>query len=162
MSLSSALSTAMAGLRANQAALSIVSSNVANAQAPGYVAQSANQIELAGGAGNSASVRIDGVNRQLDRYIQSQLRTETSGGAYADQIANILSQLRNVYGTPGDAGTLETAFSNFTGALQALSASSGSNSAQSAVLSAAQALAQQLSAPPPCLQPRRLTLGRDT
>ena len=51
MSLSSALSTAMAGLRANQAALSIVSSNVANAQTPGYVAQSVNQIELAGGAG---------------------------------------------------------------------------------------------------------------
>src|SRR5436305_2005688 len=146
MSLSSALSTAMAGLRANQAALSIVSSNVANAQTPGYIAQSANQIELAGGAGNGASVRINGVNRQLDQYIQSQLRTETSGGAYADQIANILSQLQNVYGTPGDAGTLETAFSNFTGALQALSASSGSNSAQSSVLSAAQSLAQQLNA----------------
>ena len=161
MSLSSALSTAMAGLRANQAALSIVSSNVANAQTPGYVAQSANQIELAGGAGNGASVRINGVNRQLDQYIQSQLRTETSGGAYADQIANILSQLQNVYGTPGDAGTLETAFSNFTGALQALSASSGSNSAQSSVLSAAQSLAQQLNATTTGIQTLRSNIEQD-
>src|ERR1700710_1552567 len=131
MSLSSALSTAMAGLRANQAALGIVSSNIANAQAPGYVAQSGKQIEVAGGAGNGATVRVTGVNRQLDQYIQTQLRTETSGGAYADQIANILSQLQNVYGTPGQDGSLETAFSNFTSAVQSLSASSGASSAQS-------------------------------
>src|SRR3954465_10363627 len=128
MSLSSALSTAMAGLRANQAALSIVSANVANAQTPGYVAQSVNQIELAGGGGNGASVRVNGVNRQLDQYIQAQLRTETSGGAYADQIANILSQLQNVYGTPGQDGSIENAFSDFTSAVQSLSASSGASS----------------------------------
>src|ERR1700750_886810 len=134
MSLSSALATAMAGLRANQAALGIVSSNIANANTPGYVTQNVNQIELAGGAGNGASVRVDGVNRQLDQYIQSQLRTETSGGAYADQIANILSRLQNVYGTPGEDGSLENAFSNFTSAVQSLSASSGASSAQSQVL----------------------------
>jgi flagellar hook-associated protein 1 FlgK len=161
MSLSSALSTAMAGLRANQAALGIVSSNIANAQTPGYVSQRANQIELAGGAGNGASVRVDGVNRQLDQYIQSQLRTETSGGAYADQIANILSQLQNVYGTPGDAGTLENAYSNLTNAVQALSASSGSTAAQSAVLSAAQSLAQQLNATTRGIQTLRSNVEQD-
>ena len=36
MGLSSSLATAMAGIRANQAALSIISSNVANANTPGY------------------------------------------------------------------------------------------------------------------------------
>src|SRR6267154_4758653 len=161
MSLSSALSTAMAGLRANQAALGIVSSNVANARTPGYVSQRVNQIELAGGAGNGASVRVDGVNRQLDQYIQAQLRTETSGGAYADQTANTLSQLQNVYGTPGEDGTLENAFSNFTAAAQALSASSGSNSAQSSVLSAAQSLAQQLTATTQGIQTLRSNIEQD-
>jgi flagellar hook-associated protein 1 FlgK len=161
MSLSSALSTAMAGLRANQAALGIVSSNVANAQTPGYVTQNVNQIELAGGAGNGASVRVNGVNRQLDQYIQAQLRTETSGGAYADQIANILSQLQNVYGTPGEDGTLENAYSNFTAAAQALSASSGSNSAQSSLLSAAQSLAQQLNATTQGIQTLRSNIEQD-
>ena len=151
----------MAGLRANQAALGIVSSNVANAQTPGYVSQRVNQIELAGGAGNGASVRVDGVNRQLDQYIQSQLRTETSGGAYADQIANILSQLQNVYGTPGQDGTLENAFSNFTSAVQSLSASSGSTSAQSQVLSAAQSLAQQLNATTTGIQTLRSNIEQD-
>src|SRR3954465_6715910 len=161
MSLSSALSTAMAGLRANQAALSIVSANVANAQTPGYVTQNVNQIELAGGGGNGASVRVNGVNRQLDQYIQAQLRTESSGGAYADQIANILSQLQNVYGTPGEDGTLENAFSNFTAAAQALSASSGSNAAQSSVLSAAQSLAQQLNATTTGIQTLRSNIEQD-
>ena len=151
----------MAGLRANQAALGIVSSNVANAQTPGYVTQNVNQIELAGGAGNGASVRVNGVNRQLDQYIQAQLRTETSGGAYADQIANILSQLQNVYGTPGEDGTLENAFSNFTAAAQALSASSGSNAAQSSVLSAAQSLAQQLNATTQGIQTLRSNIEQD-
>jgi flagellar hook-associated protein 1 FlgK len=161
MSLSSALSTAMAGLRANQAALGIVSSNIANAQTPGYVSQRVNQIELAGGAGNGASVRVDGVNRQLDQYIQSQLRTETSGGAYADQIANILSQLQNVYGTPGQDGSLENAFSNFTSAVQSLSASSGASSAESQVLAAAQSLAQQLNATTTGIQTLRSNIEQD-
>ena len=108
MGLSSALATAMSGLRANQAALSITSSNIANAQTPGYVNQSVNQVEVADRR-RRLSVQVTGVNRQLDLYVQSQLRTETSGGAYADQMSNILGQLQNVYGTPGGAGTLETA-----------------------------------------------------
>src|SRR5476649_1494391 len=100
MGLSSALATAMSGLRANQAALSITSSNIANAQTPGYISQGVNQIEVASG-GDGSSVQVTGVNRQLDLYVQNQLRTETSGGAYADQMSNILNQLQSVYGTPG-------------------------------------------------------------
>src|ERR1700743_1295279 len=141
MGLSSALATAMSGLRANQAALSIVSGNVANAQTPGYVVQSPNQVEVATGT-SGTSVNVTGVSRQLDLYVQSQLRTETSGSGYADQMSNILSQLQSVYGTPGGSGTLETTYSNFTTALQALSTSQGSQSEQTAALGAAQALAQ--------------------
>jgi flagellar hook-associated protein 1 FlgK len=57
MSLGSALAIAMSGLRANQAALSIVSSNIANAQTPGYVTQRTHQVEtLTGDTGASVSV----------------------------------------------------------------------------------------------------------
>jgi len=160
MGLSSALATAMSGLRANQAALSIVSSNIANAQTPGYISQNVNQIEVASG-GDGSSVQVTGVNRQLDLYVQNQLRTETSGGAYADQMSNILTQLQNVYGTPGGAGTLETSFSNFTTALQALSTSSGSQSAQASALSAAQSLAQQLNTTTQGIQSLRSNVEQD-
>ena len=145
MSLSSALATAMAGLHTNQAALSIVSSNISNAQTPGYVTRTLTQIEVAGSSTDTgASVRTTAVNRQLDLYLQTQLRTETSAGAYADKMSNVLGQLQSVYGTPGGAGTLETAYSNFTSALQALSANSGAQSARSLALSTAQSLALQL------------------
>jgi flagellar hook-associated protein 1 FlgK len=160
MGLSSALATAMSGLRSTQASLSIISSNVSNAQTPGYVAQTANQIEVSSGS-FGASVETTGVNRALDLFVQSQLRTETSGGAYADQIANILGQLQSAYGTPGGNGTLETALSNFTTALQSLSNNAGSHSAQAVALSAAQSLAQQLNTTTQGVQSLRNNVQQD-
>jgi flagellar hook-associated protein 1 len=160
MSLGSALATAMSGLQANQAALSIVSSNIANAQTPGYVSEATNQVEVVSGD-FGASVSVTGVNRELNQYIQTQLRTETSGGAYADQIASVLTQLQSVYGTPGQAGSLETAYSNFTTAVQALSTTSGSSSSQITALTAAQNLAQQLNATTQGIQTLRTNAEQD-
>src|ERR1700757_107583 len=160
MGLSSSLATAMAGLRSSQAALSIISSNVANANTSGYVAQNANQIEVASG-GFGATVETTGVNRQLDLFVRGQLRTETSGSAYATQISNILSQLQNVYGTPGGNATLETSLNNFTTALQSLSNNPGNSSAQAVALQAAQSLAVQLNATTQGIQSLRTNVEQD-
>src|SRR5215475_9534158 len=105
MSLSQALATAMSGLRANQVALGLVSSNVANAETPGYIKKTSNQVAVSSGE-FGASVRVAGVNRELDQYLQKQLRTETAGGAYANLRSSMLDQLQSLYGTPGSAGTL--------------------------------------------------------
>src|SRR5260370_21521787 len=99
MSLGSALATAMSGLRANQAALSIASSNIANAQTPGYVTQRINQTETATGD-TDARLSVTGVDRQLNQFIQTQLLTETSHAADADQIACDLTQLQLVDARP--------------------------------------------------------------
>lgn len=160
MGLSSALASAMSGLRANQAALSIVSSNVANSQTPGYVAQTPNQIEVTTGDFGSTA-KTTGVSREIDSYVQNQLRTETGGSGYADQMANILKQLQNVYGTPGNSGTLETALNNFTSSLQALSTSAGSSSAQTVAVGAAQALATQLNVTTKGIQSLRSNVEQD-
>ncbi len=160
MGLSSALATAMSGLRANQLALSVTSANVANANTPGYVTENVNQIEVPSG-GPGASVDVTGVNRELDLFIQSQLRTETGGGGFADQTSNILGQLQSLYGTPGGTGTLETAFNNLTSAVQALSTTSSGLSAQTTALSAAQALAQQLNATSQGIQTLRANAEQD-
>ena len=160
MGLSSALATALAGLRTNQAALSIISSNVANAQTPGYVEQSPTQVEVASGTDGS-TVQMTGVNRQLDTFIQNQLRTETSGSGYANQMANILGQLQSVYGTPGGDGTLETTLNNFTTALQSLSTNPGNQSSQNVALSAAQSLAAQLNSTTQGIQQLRTNVDQD-
>lgn len=142
MSLNDALSIAMSGLRANQAAMSLVSSNVANAETPGYVRKYTDQVTTNSGEGSS--VRTVGVNRELDQYIQAQLRTENSGAGYASLRANFMSQVQSLYGNPGDNGTLESSFTALTTAVQALSTSADSQSARVGVINAAQTLAQQL------------------
>jgi flagellar hook-associated protein 1 FlgK len=89
------------------------------------------------------------------------LRTETSGGAYADQISNVLAQLQSLYGTPGGTGTLETTYNNFTSALQALSANSGAQSARSLALTTAQSLAQELNTTTQGIQQLRSNAEQD-
>lgn len=160
MGLSSALATAMSGLRANQAALAITSGNVANANTAGYVTETPNQIELTSGTGG-ASVQVTGASRELDLFIQNQLRTETGGAGFANQTSNILGQLQSLYGTPGGTGTLETALNNFTSSLQALSTSSSGLSAQTTALGAAQALAQQLNSTSQGIQTLRSNAEQD-
>jgi flagellar hook-associated protein 1 FlgK len=143
MSLSQALSIAMSGLRANQLALSLTSSNVANSDTPGYIRKTVNQIQTSSGS-IGAGVSVTGVNRELDLYLQQQIRTEQSGASYADLRSSILSSLQSIYGTPGGTGTLETAFNKLVTAVQGLSTSSDSQSARIGVLNAAQSLTQQL------------------
>lgn len=143
MSLNDALSIAMAGLRANQAAMSLVSSNVANAETPGYVRKTTDQITTNSGTTGSG-VRIVGVNRELDQYILAQLRTETSGAGYASLKSSYLQQMQSLYGDPGSVGSLEYSFNALTTAVQALSTSADSSSARTGVLNAARTLAQQL------------------
>src|SRR5882672_3531391 len=143
MSLTESLSNALAGLRVTQAGLSVVAGNVANAQTVGYVKKDINQVSVAtGDAGDS--VRVDSINRVLDQFVQTQLRTETSGGAFADLRANFYRQLQGVYGQPGSNTTFDALFNNLTTAVQALTTTPDSASAQTTVLGAAQAFAQHL------------------
>jgi flagellar hook-associated protein 1 len=144
MSLTQALNTALAGLNATQAGLSVISGNIANANTPGYVDESLNQVEIAAGGNSGSSVDIKGINRNLNALLQTQLWTETSGGSYADTKAQLYQQLQQVYGTPGSTGAFNTAFNNFTTALQSLSTSPSSYSAQTGALGAAQQLTQNL------------------
>ncbi|HUI15274.1 MAG TPA: flagellar hook-associated protein FlgK [Xanthobacteraceae bacterium] len=144
MSINQALSAAVAGVKVTQQALSVVAGNVANANTPGYVDESVNQLEVGVTGQTGASVDITGVNRNLNTLLQSQLWTETSGGSYADTTAQLYQQLQQIYGTPGSSSSFNAIFNNFTSALQALSTSPSSYSTQSGVIGAAQSLAQNL------------------
>src|SRR5882724_6435147 len=143
MSLTQALNSALSGLQVTQAGLSIVASNVANAQTPGYVRKSVSQVAT-GGDDSGIGVRVTAINRELDSFIQRQLQVESSGGAYADLRAQFYDRLQDVYGSPGSDSALETVYSNFTTAVQALTTSPDASAARTGVITAAQALAQQL------------------
>ncbi len=124
MSLSQALGAAISGLHATQTGLALVAANVANAETPGYVRKTLAQVTtVAGDVG--IGVRVGAINRELDTFVQRQLRTETSGGAYADLRAQLYQRLQQLYGQPGSNSALETVFNNFTASLQALATSPG-------------------------------------
>ena len=143
MSLSQALAAAISGLRVNQSSLALVAANVANADTPGYIRKTVNQVAIAGNE-TGISVNINGVQRQLDQYVQRQLRVENSGASYADTRAQIYQQLQDIFGQPGGANSLETGYNNFTTALQSLTTSPDDPAARSGVISTAQLLTQQL------------------
>lgn len=143
MSLTQALSTAISGLHVNQASLALVSSNVANANTPGYIRKTISQTAL-GGAGSGISVNVVGIQRQFDQYVQRQLRVESSGAAYADLRAQFYNQIQSLFGSPGADSSLDSLYNDFTGALQALATSPDDSAARSAVIGTAQQLATQL------------------
>src|SRR3984893_621543 len=143
MSLSDALSIAMSGLRANQAAMSLVSSNVANAETPGYVRKTVDQVATNTGSTGSG-VNINGVNREMDQYVQAQLRTETPGASFVSLKSDFRKQLQGLYGDPNATGTLESSFNALNTAVQALGTSPDSASARIGVINAGQARAGPL------------------
>ncbi len=116
----------------------MVSSNAANAETPGYVRKTTNVIDTSHG------VRTVGVNRELDTYVQNQLRTELSGSGYATAKSTFLNNLQGIYGDPSSNATLEASFNALTTALQALSTSTDTDSARKSVINAAQTMAAQL------------------
>src|SRR5580700_474608 len=146
MSLSQALSVALAGVQVTQQGLSIIAGKVPNANTPGYVDETVTPVEVASGGNSGSSVDSSGISRNLNALLQTQLWTESSGGSYADTAAQIYQQLQQVYGTPGASSSFDAIYNNFTSALQALSTSPGSYSNQSAVIGAAQSLTQNLNA----------------
>ncbi len=143
MSLNLALGAAVAGLHVTQQSLSIVAANVANAGTPGYVRKTPVQVTTTAGD-FGIGVRIAAVNRELDQYLQRQLRIENSGGGYADLRAQFYQRLQQIYGAPGSESALSSVFGKLTASLQALAATPESASARYSVLSSAQVLAQHL------------------
>jgi len=143
MSLSQVLAAAIDGLSVTQSGMALVSSNVANAGTPGYTEKTLDLQTIAAG-GQNVGVDSTGVNRQLDTLVQSQLRTESSGGAYADLVNQIYQQLQQAYGDPSSSSSLTATYGNFAGALQSLASNPSNYASQSGVITAAQALTSQL------------------
>lgn len=143
MGLGTALNSALSGIRATQTGIGVVATNIANAETPGYSRKTlALETALAGGSG--IGVRVANVNRELDIYVQRQLRTELAGSNYIDTIAKFRQQIDRMYGEPGAASALDTIVNGFTTSLQALSADPQSVSTRQAVLNAAQVMAQKM------------------
>ena len=158
-----ALSNATAGFAATQAAIGVVSQNVANAGTAGYVKRTISPVAT---GTNNLGVASGTITRNFDAAALKQLRLETSGAAYTSTKAGIISQLDTLYGTPGSSTALDGTLNTFTESLQELAANPTSAAARSTVLSNASALAGQLNSAASTVQNLRTgieaQLGTDT
>jgi flagellar hook-associated protein 1 FlgK len=143
MSLGQALAAAIDGLGVTQSGMALIAANVANSGTPGYSAKTQSLDTITTG-GLNVGVDVAGVNRQLDDFVRAQLRTESSGGSYADIVTQIYQQLQQALGAPSASTSLQATYANFTGAMQNLAANPSDYSAQVGVINAAQGLAAQL------------------
>ncbi len=143
MGLTQAISSALSGLRVTQAGLGIVADNVANADTVGY---SRKKVLQSAAEANGSGVRLVGIGRELDVFIQRQLRSELAGANYAGVQADYYSRIDQIYGQPGSQSALDTLFNNFTNSVQALATSPDSIAARTQALNQGQVITQQLNA----------------
>lgn len=136
-----AINTATAGLKATQAAIGVVSQNIANVGTVGYSKRTITAV--AQGVGNS-SVSIGAIGRALDAASLKQLRMETSGAAYTGTLSAVRTQLDQLYGTPGITTALDGVVNDFALSLQSLVNDPTSVAARSAVISKAANLASSI------------------
>jgi flagellar hook-associated protein 1 FlgK len=143
MGLYSSISTALSGLQTAQSGMSIVSQNIANASTPGYT-KKVLEVENAVAGDTSMGVRIAGVTREVDKFLQQQMRTEVANTSKLDVASVYMQRIESLFGAPEDELSIASAIDNLGAALQDLSTLTNSSSAASSVLTAAQNIADEL------------------
>ena len=69
MSLSQAISSALAGVNTTQQSLSVIAGNVANTNTPGYVEETSSQVAQATSGQPGSGVEVAGINRDLNTLL---------------------------------------------------------------------------------------------
>ncbi len=143
MSIAGSLSSALSGLTANARAAEVVASNIANALTEGYgrreLVVTARQI---GGLGQGVSVV--GIYRHSDQALLGDRRLADSVAGNRGVMAEFLSRLERVLGTPGEEQSLDGRIAAFDTALIEASSRPESESRLSRLADTARALTTHL------------------
>jgi flagellar hook-associated protein 1 len=147
--LTSLLNISREALLADQAALNVTASNVANQNTAGYTNevvsfQSADAVTLSGGtygAGVTAS-SVSQRDRVLEQRVQQQTQTQAQSGA----LESALQQVQNIFGlsstsTSASSTQLGTDINSFFSSLSTLASNPSNTATRQSVLSAANTLA---------------------
>lgn len=111
MSINSLLFTARDALNANQMAISIAGSNIANVNTPGYSRQRADLVTIGNvnvkGLDSQIGVTVSQVTRIFDRFIESQLVQQQQATGYSDTMLKLLQNIEIVLDDTGGGGLNE-------------------------------------------------------
>jgi flagellar hook-associated protein 1 len=149
----SGLGTALSSLIAQRQALEVSGQNVANANTVGYTRQRAALSSLPAASvasmfsttsGVGQGTAVTGFERLGDVFLDTRLRTQTSGAAQLNQVATAYTTLETTIGEPSDTG-LSNDLSAFWSAWSAVSNTPESDSARAVLLERANTVASRIS-----------------
>jgi flagellar hook-associated protein 1 FlgK len=144
VSLNGITASAISALQTNQAALNVVSNNVANLNTPGYARRVVNEQTLSVG-GQLAGVDIASVERVTNQFLQQEQLAAGGTSSQYDTMANLFTQLNGLLGGPGDNQSLATQLTNVASAFAVASQAPGSSASQTGVINALKNLASTFS-----------------
>ena len=139
---------ASGALQANDIALQVVGQNIANANTPGYIRETANFVpgpsQNNGVLIQGTGVEVQSITQQVNTFLQSQLHSANSNQAGADTLKRTYTQLENIVGALNSGSNLSSAMNQFFSSISDVLNQPGDESVlQSAVLQG-QSLAQTI------------------
>ncbi len=143
MDVTLSLQNALTGLQAAQANLAVISSNISNAQTPGYSRETVPLYEqIVGDTG--AGVLAGLPQRQVDQNLANSAMQQDTVASAANAINTYFQQIQGLFGQVNDGNSLGDIFNKFSSAMQTLSTSPNDPIAQQGVIAAGQSLAEKL------------------
>lgn len=139
-----ALNTAITGLRAAQAQLSVISNNVSNATTEGYNRQILPQeTQLLRSTGQTVGVKTNTVIRTVDMNLQRDLWTQISASSTQDVQLQYLQQIQNFNGPPDKEFSIAAKLAELRDSFSALSDIPDDTAALEAALNSAHIVADK-------------------
>ncbi len=143
MSIQTALSAALSGLRATQAQAAMTSHNISNATTAGFVRKELLVSSLVT-AGQGSGVQVNGVARKVDELLIRDARYEQSRYSGQEVRASALADYALTLGQPQDERSVASALARLAQSFQGLHALPDNEAAQAAVVDRAEALVRSL------------------
>ncbi len=152
MSTFSGLSTALSSLIAQRQALDVSGQNIANANTVGYTRQRATLSALPAALvpsmfstsdGTGEGTRVSSIDRLADVFLDTRLRTQTSGASYLQARAEAYTTLETSVGEPATTG-LSAQLSTFWGAWHDVANTPDKGSAKAVLLEDARAVTDRI------------------
>ena len=143
MNIAGALQNALSGLQAAQTNMQLISSNISNAQTPGYSRETVQMTPaLLNGAG--AGVILSLPQRQINQSLAASARVQDTAASGANVANTYFQQIQDLFGQVNDGSSLSDTYGQFTSALQTLSTTPDDQISQQNLVATAQTLAGQL------------------
>ncbi len=160
MGLYSAIGGALSGLNASQAGLDLVARNIANATTPGYTRKTLELRNNTSG-GDSVGVAVAAATRNVDSFLQQQVRTESAITSKLNIYADFLGRVDTMFGTPDSNSSIAGSLTALETKLQALATTPDDPAARQTFLNAASNLASQLNSMSANIQGLRIEAERN-